>query len=354
MKHMMKCLIIPIFIMNRGCPNRCVFCNEKITAGDFPERVAEDDFRRTVDGYLDTAVPGRYGDVQIAFYGGNFTGMERSFQEELLRYALPYIRNRCVSSIRISTRPDWIDEPTLEFLRDRHVRTIEIGAQSLDDEVLALSQRGHSAEQVRKSMVLMEEIGFERGIHLMAGLPGDTKDRFLRTVADTIALHPNTARIHPTIVFRDTVLAGMYEAGEYRPISMEAAVDWCKEALLMFKRARIPVIRLGLHTTDEMIRPGSIAAGPFHPAFRSLVEGALFLDMALLLLQNAGPGDSVCFVLSPRDSSSFRGIRNENMLKLQGRLSGASLTLREDPLQERGTLIMTAGGRRYETDLERM
>ena len=347
----MKRLIVPIFVMNSGCPNRCVFCNERITAGDFPAMVTRDELNATVERYLAGARKERYDTVQIAFYGGNFTGMTYSSQERLLRYALPYIEKGIVSSIRISTRPDWIDARCLNFLKAHHVRTVEIGAQSLDDEVLALSKRGHTASQVKSAVALLKSGGFETGVHLMAGLPGDSKDRFYRTVSETIAFRPDTVRIHPTLVLRGTILADRYERGLYRTLSLNEAVDWCKDALRRFKAAGILVIRVGLHPTDEMVRGENVIAGPFHPAFRSLVESALFLDMALQLLQHMTPRiKSVCFSISPHDSSYFRGIRNVNIAALETRLPGTSLTVREDPLQKRDTIAMSADGRRYETD----
>jgi len=348
----MKRLIIPIFIMNRGCPNRCVFCNERITAGDFPAMVTRDEFNAIVERYLASAGNEYYQMAQIAFYGGNFTGMTLLYQKKLLRYALPYIEQGIVSSIRISTRPDWIDTCCLDFLKAHHVRTIEIGAQSLDDEVLALSKRGHTAYQVKNAICLLKSRGFETGIHLMAGLPGDSKNRFSRTVSETIALRPDTARIHPTLVLKGTVLADLYEQGLYQAISLNEAIDWCKDALRCFKKEHIPVIRMGLHPTDEMVRGGNVIAGPFHPAFRSLVESALFLDTALRLLAHVAPQTkSVCFSIAPQDSSYFRGIKNVNIATLGSHLPGISLAIREDLRQKRDTIAMIADGITYKADV---
>lgn len=336
--------------MNRGCPNRCVFCNEKITAGDYDE-IDEKLFNRTVDDYLKSKSNALPQEVQIAFYGGNFTGMETGLQEKLLAYALRLIQEGKVASIRISTRPDWIDEHSLGFLKRRYVKTIEIGAQSLNDEVLLLSERGHSSEQVKKAICALKSSGFETGIHLMAGLPGDTKASFLKSVSETIELRPDMVRIHPTIVLRNTKLAEMYEKGLYRALSMDEAVNWCKDALLLFKLAHIPVIRIGLHNTPEMFFEKGIVSGPFHPAFRTLVENSIFLDMALGLLHNVSPSSkSICFYISPKDSSYFRGIKNNTVMLLKDKLGETNFSIKEDMQQERNTLNLEVDGKIYRAD----
>ncbi len=336
-------LIIPIFVVYRGCPNRCVFCNEKITAGDFPDRITEDVFRETVYGYLNNKRR-KADNIQIAFYGGNFTGIDRNYQTRLLGFAQHFIEKGLVNSIRISTRPDYIDNESLRLLEKYHVRTVEIGAQSMVDEVLNLSNRGHSAADVKNGIRILKERGFETGMHLMVGLPGDTESRFKYTVDETIALHPDTVRIHPTIVFSDTALAESYRNGDYRPMTIGDAIEYCKYALIKFEEADIPVIRLGLQTTREMEEDGSIAAGPFHPAFRSLVEGSIFLDMASSLLERTQIRDKeITFILSPGDVSNFRGLRNQNISALKGRFKLMEITVKTDPVQERGMLVLTNG-----------
>ena len=337
-------LIIPIFVIYHGCPNRCIFCNEKKTAGDFPDRITESAFRETVYRYLNNKR--RKADrIQIAFYGGNFTGINRNYQTKLLRFAQPFLKKGVVNSIRISTRPDYIDNESLNLLEKFHVRTVEIGAQSMVDEVLNLSNRGHSAVDVRNSIKIFKERGFETGVHLMVGLPGDTRRRFEYTVDETIALHPDTVRIHPTIVFNDTALAESYLNGDYIPMTMDDAVEYCKYALIRFKEADIPVIRLGLQTTREMEENGSIVAGPFHPAFRSLVEGSIFLDRASSLLELTQIRDEeVTFTLAPRDVSNFRGLKNQNISTLKKRFKLTEILVKIDPDQEKGTLVMVGGG----------
>ncbi|HTZ41230.1 MAG TPA: radical SAM protein, partial [Syntrophales bacterium] len=255
----MKRLIVPFFIRNRGCAHRCVFCNERMIAGK-AGTVSEEGMRETVKLYS-TGGSRKYIGTEIAFYGGSFTGMTAEEQLELLHMAGRLIREGVVHSIRLSTRPDDIDERWMETLRKMGVTAIEIGAQSMNDEVLRQSGRGHTADHVREAIAILKKKGFETGVHLMAGLPGDRMETFEASVSDVIVCKPDTVRIHPVLVFRDTELADRYEQGDYRPLTLEEAVRWCKVAVIRFTRANIPVIRLGLYATGEMEKKGNILAG---------------------------------------------------------------------------------------------
>ena len=343
-------LIIPFFLRNRGCRHRCVFCNERIIAGNAPP-VTEDFMRRTVSACL-AGRGGRYDRREIAFYGGSFTGMPRDEMQELLDMASALIAQGAVHSIRVSTRPDDIDEARIRILASKGVSAVEIGAQSMDDGVLRKSERGHTTEDVRRAVRLCRDRGLETGLHLMAGLPGESRLSFEASVAETIRIAPDTVRIHPVIVFRDTQLARLYEQGEYRPLSLEDAVTWCKTALARLTRARIAVIRLGLQATEEMEKEGSILAGPWHPAFRSLVESELFRDMALELLENTGADSSGnVFHVAPADLSSFNGPGGRNRALLQSRLGGRPVAARPDPAVPRGALKLRNGRNEYGTSI---
>ncbi|MFB3925725.1 MAG: elongator complex protein 3 [Syntrophales bacterium] len=333
--------IIPLFIMYSGCPYRCIYCNERIAAGDHPPNITEEFFNTVIENHLRTF---RTADrIQIAFYGGNFTGMPEDYQVELLTYARPYIERGLVHSVRISTRPDYINPGRLKLLEDFSVRTVELGAQSMSDEVLRKSNRTHSAAQVRDAIALLKERGFETGIHLMAGLPGDSMDGFLYSVEEVISLRPDMARVHPTIVFRDTPLAGLYLSGDYTPLSLDDAVVYCKHALNRFTAEGIPVIRLGLQMNPAMEKPGVIIAGPFHPAFRSLVESAVFLDRAFDLIGSLDTHNAsqVTFFMCDRDISYFRGMENRNLPLIRERIRPAGLRIKADPSMKRGTLAVS-------------
>jgi len=343
-------MIIPIFLMNRGCPNRCCFCNERLTAGDRPERIEQDDFEAAVRSHLGTRKR-KQGPVQIAFYGGTFTALAEGEQRRLLELAAPFLASGAVESVRISTRPDGIDPEGLDLLAACGVRTVELGVQSFDDEVLKASGRGYDAAMAVEALGLLKARGFETGIHLMAGLPGEKHGSFLRTIDRTVAIRPDTVRIHPTLVLRDTPLAEAFRDGRYAPLTLEAAIEQCREALKRLTAAGIPVIRLGLQTTRELEQEGAVVAGPFHPAFRSLVVSSLLMEMASILLDTASDGtEGLRFSVPPADLDAFPGPGRRNLAALGKRLGLPEIPFAPDPSLPRGTLGLTAGGRTFRTD----
>jgi histone acetyltransferase (RNA polymerase elongator complex component) len=346
----MKPLIIPFFLRNRGCAHRCVFCNERMISGH-AEAITEAHMRETVKSYT-AGNSGKYDRVEIAFYGGSFTGMAPGEQMKLLRMACALVEEGIVHSIHLSTRPDDIRGPWLDTLKLMCVRAIEIGAQSMDDEVLRESGRGHTAGDVRRAIGILKDRGFETGVHLMVGLPGDSRIKFEASVSEIIHLGPDTVRVHPALVFKDTGLADRYENGDYLPLTLEEAVSWCKVALVRFTKAKIPVIRLGLQATGDMEREGNIIAGPWHPAFRSLVETALFRDMALELISKAG-GVSAgqVFHVAPADLSNFNGVARGNLAFLEGCFGRGTVAAKKDFALQRGTLLLRDGQRRYGTSI---
>jgi len=293
----------------------------------------------TVLRYLSTARPGKKSFVQIAFYGGNFTGLDTLEQDTLLEWAGRFIEAGAIQSVRISTRPDFIGRQEIRRLKESRVETVEIGAQSMVDDVLHLSRRGHTAEDVRQAVGTLKENGFETGVHLMAGLPGDSRDRFLYSVDEAARLKPDLVRIHPVLVFANTALAEACGNGDYVPLSMDEAIDLCGIALRRFERAGIRVVRIGLQPEGDMERPGVIMGGPYHPAFRTLVEAALFFEMASRLLASVpGKGAKAIFTVSPGDHSFFRGLNNANMEPLKVRAFPAVVAVTTDPGLRRGTV----------------
>lgn len=347
-------MIIPIFIINRGCPHRCLFCNEELIAENYPERLEEKGFRETVRAYLEDNRR-KSGPVELAFYGGTFTGMPREEQRRLLALAAPFLKEGAVDCIRISTRPDEIDAEGLDLLEAFGVRTVEIGAQSLDDDVLRLSKRGHRAADALRAVSLLKERGFATGIHLMAGLPGDSPERFAGTIDRTIALSPHMVRIHPTIVLRDTPLADAFRKGDYTPLTLAEAVLQCKDALKRLTAAGISVIRMGLQTTRGLEEPGAVVAGPFHPAFGSLVAAAIFLDMAADLCESVlsstlARGKTLSFTVSPADVFHLNGPRKANIAALKERFKPADIRITADPFLPRRTLILTERSRGVKID----
>lgn len=298
--------------MNSGCPQHCTFCNEKIAAGNFAPEVMKSFFDTEVASYLRWNRD-KLRRVEIAFYGGNFTGLAPDYQKRLLSWANTYIQKGQVDSIRISTRPDYIDDDQLIFLHASGVRTIEIGAQTFNDEVLRCTGRGHHAQATIRAMKLLKAHGFQTGLHLMVGLPGDTRESFRETLERTAELRPDTARIHPVLIFEDTQLASDYRLGHYQPLSLDEAVDWCLLAWETLTPAGIHIIRFGLQMTPEMSKEGAVLAGPMHPAFGSLVYSAIFYSATLKLLRDIPRETRILrFGVVERDLSNFRGLGNKN------------------------------------------
>jgi len=334
-------LIIPFFIMNAGCPHRCVFCNQRISAGDFPQPLTKDRF----DGELRASLmrnPDQSRKVEVAFYGGSFTGADAAYQEQLLSWAQDYIQRGVIDSIRISTRPDDVTDDAVSLLKKYGVKTVEIGAQSFVDDVLNQAQRGHVAADTKRAVCLLKKNGFHTGLHLMVGLPSDTQEGFSHSLDETVRLKPDTVRIHPVVVLKETRLAEMFLRGEYRPLGLPEAVQMCKTAWIQLTAAGIRVIRMGLHQTPEMTDPGSILAGPIHPAFGSLVLSAVFLDCTMKLMERLSfQAAQLTITLSRRDLSSFCGHRRGNLAAIKARYPLLDLIVETSQKQSRGEITLT-------------
>lgn len=271
MLEIKKHIVIPVFVPHKGCPFDCIYCNQKTISGQVKD-ASEADIRKTIEDYLKTS-----GDafVEIGFYGGSFTGISKQEQQWYLEIGLSYITAGKVSHMRLSTRPDYINNDILDFLSGYGVRTIELGAQSLDELVLASSNRGHNMAAVVKASEMIKKKGFSLGIQTMIGLPEDTREKAINTAKTVISLEPDIVRIYPTLVIRDTFLQKMYETGKYQPLSLEEAVDISAELLELYEENNINVIRIGLQPTESISQTGEVVAGPFHPAFRQLVQSRL-------------------------------------------------------------------------------
>lgn len=307
-------LIIPVFVPHVGCPHDCCFCNQRIISGS-AAAPSIDDVKRTVQSYVD--IMPNYDTVQIAFFGGSFTGIPTEDQKRYLEAARPYIENGLVDSIRISTRPDCINESILDMLSAYGVRTIELGAQSMNDDVLRRSGRGHSAEDTVNASRLIRKAGFELGLQTMTGLPGASFDDDLRTADRIISLSPDIVRIYPTIVIKGTHLHTMYERGEYKAPSLDETVLLCAGLSVKYSSAGIKVIRMGLQSSDNIADDGEIAAGPYHPAFGQLVRSKLAYDK-LIEIGKAEDGVYTAYVPAA-ELSDYIGQKkcNVNMLKAQ-------------------------------------
>lgn len=337
--------IIPIFISHFGCPHRCVFCDQNQIARPASTFPTSEEIGEEIERYLrfGTRKRKQHRTVQVAFYGGSFTALPLPIQKELLCSAAPFLEKGLIHSLRLSTRPDSISPECLEILTAHKVATVELGVQSMDDEVLRISQRGYGKQVVIKAVRALLQKNFEVGIQLMIGLPGESSQRFTATVEAVIELKPHFVRLYPTLVIKGTLLERWFQQGFYRPLPLEEALAYTKTALQQFRQARVPVIRVGLQPTPSLETPGTIVAGPYHPAFRQLVESSLLYEQAASLLACSGIGgeNSPTFLISPQDISTFYGQGRHNMKRLRETFGLQEITVKPDPQQERGTIALS-------------
>lgn len=303
--------ILPIFIPHAGCPHQCVFCNQKTISGQ--KTAALQGAREQIKKLLQWLRPS--ADNEAAFYGGSFTGLDAELQKQLLSLTDELIANRIIGSVRLSTRPDYISPQALELLQQHHVKLVELGVQSLDNNVLAAAERGHTAEQVSTAVKLLRQYGFKVGLQLMVGMPEQSFASVKETAAKVIELRPDIARIYPLLVIKGTPLEKSYDAGSFVPLSLEEAVEQSTYLYTAMERAGIKVIRIGLQPDEELCSPGNIVAGPFHPAMGELVKSRVVrnqLTPEIAKLTAMGIRDIV-LCCHPSLESKLRGQKNGNI-----------------------------------------
>ncbi len=329
-------VILPIFLPHQGCPNRCIFCNQKAIEREVPSPQRVSQFIESSLSCL--PVKKVQGEIQVAFYGGSFTEMERDIQMAYLKVIHPFLLRGQIHSIRISTRPDGLSEGTLSFLKSHGVKTIEVGAQSMINEVLSLSQRGHTKEDTLSAVLRLRQWGFEVGVHLMMGLLGDTFEGFLYSLDQVLSLRPDFIRIHPTLVLRGAPLEELWIQGKYLPLSLEETIHWLKRAVLGSEKASIPIARIGLQPSRDLEK--HLLAGPYHPALHQLVDSALFYEMAQRLLRRCSNESRVTLFCHPKDFSNLRGIRNENLSRLRAHFHLQEILIEAREELRRGSLLL--------------
>jgi len=323
----MNPVIVPFFIAHQGCPHTCVFCNqEKISGGSAALPTAAEILHR-ITRYRETAGSKQ---MEAAFFGGTFTSLSVSQQEQLLAPLLPLLKSGELASVRVSTRPDAIDAHTAEFLKARRVGTVELGIQSLDDTVLERAGRGHTARNAEDACRIVAGAGFRVGLQLMPGLPGDTAATSRATLRRALGFAPDFLRIYPTVVIAGTELERLYRAGAYTPMTLAGAVSICKVMLHDALKASVPVVRMGLQATDDLGPGGAVVAGPYHPAFRQLVEAELFLDLMVKLTTGLPPGARVTLSSAPSRISDVAGQRRTNIRLLLGMAGIEVIAIRAD------------------------
>ncbi|MGE5415916.1 MAG: elongator complex protein 3 [Acidobacteriota bacterium] len=314
---MKKHAIIPIFVPHFGCSYTCVFCNQKSITGQ-QNKLDPQSIPSIIEEHLatlpSTLIP------ELAFFGGSFTAIAEEDQIAYLEAAQPYIKNGSIKHIRISTRPDVIYKENLRLLFDYGVRVIELGVQSLDPEVLKASGRSYDPHIVGISSALIKDFGFILGHQVMVGLPQSNIDKEIATAKKIVEIGPDILRIYPTIVIRETPLARKYGHGEYRPLTLEEAIDACADLLTIYAKAGINIIRIGLQPTEELLAGSEVVAGPFHPSFGELVESEIFRRQAALAIAGfvkGGAAEQLRLFVNRRDLSKMIGHGRRNIRSLQ-------------------------------------
>ncbi len=298
---MMKKGNISIFVPHNGCPQQCSFCNQKTITGKQSQPTADD-----VEQAILTALKRKGYVYEIAFFGGSFTAIDREYMTTLLSVASQYIDNEKIVGIRISTRPDFIDDEVLSVLKKYGVTAIELGAQSMDDGVLSANLRGHTSADVVNASELIKKHGFELGLQMMTGLYTDTDEKAIETAKKIIGINPETVRIYPTVVLKNTYLAQLYEKEIFKPQTVDDAAALCTTLVPMFENAGIKVIRLGLHSSEDIKK--NMVAGAFHDSFGEIVKSRYMLNRILKY-----PPANYEIMVNPKSVSQLKGQQKRNI-----------------------------------------
>lgn len=313
--------IIPVFVSHMGCPNDCVFCNQRKING-ISDAITPNELEAYVNSYLKTMVRDQ---IELAFFGGSFTGIDKSLQEAYLNKAYDLKKRGLIHKIRLSTRPDYVDKEIANRLIRFGVDLVELGCQSFDDQVLLASKRGHTSSIIEVAVNRLKDSGIEVGIQLMLGLPEDNFQKFQYSVNQAIKLKPNCVRLYPALVIKDTELEEIYSTGDYKPLDVKTAAEWCAWAYETFYTHEIPVIRMGLQRTDLIDFDRAVIAGPFHPAFGELVLSLVFLNHIKKWIKdsNIEPDKltKICLITHPAQQSIVIGQHKANIKYLVDMLS---------------------------------
>ena len=337
---MKKQYIIPIFVPHLGCPNDCVFCNQRSISGQ-QKMITKEEVKENIEFYLKN-IKDKEAKIEVAFFGGSFTGIDVEKQEEFLQVAYEYIKQGKIQSIRISTRPDYINKAILKRLKKYKVETIELGVQSANDYILKKCNRGHNFADVKKASKLIRWYGFKLGHQMMVGLPESTRLDEVNTAKELIKLKPKMVRIYPVLVIKNTRLEKEFLNEKYTPLTVVQAVETCKELVSMFNKKKIEVIRIGLQNTDEITDPNSegseVVAGPYHPAFRQLVESGLWYDTIVSKIKQLNVKvKKVQVTVNPQDVNNVIGHKKENIEKLK-EMYTLDLSVKQDENIKQGKL----------------
>jgi len=322
-----KPFIIPIFLPQAGCPHQCIFCNQYAITNIQPSKISSIALTEIIEKFLSYNHRNN-PDVQISFYGGNFLGLPQAEIMKLLECAQSFVDCKKVTGIRFSTRPDTVTQKRLQLLKKYAIQTVELGVQSMIDDVLIKSRRGHSSESICQSTEILKKLGYQVGHQIMSGLPGDNSETFTQTIQQIIALKPDFVRLYPTLVLKGSILASWYRKGHYKPLSLNQAVTMAKDCLKQFQKNNIPIIRMGIQPQDNL--ESHILSGPYHPAFGHLVYSELLLDKVTEQIKLSST-NNIAILVHPKRMSEMKGIHQTNVKQLSGRFPHKTIQIISDP-----------------------
>lgn len=328
-----KPLIIPVFIPHSGCPHQCAFCNQTIITSQKPRLPDKSAIRRIVTEYY--PYKGKREQVELAFFGGNFLGLDPENIIQLLDLIQPYIHEKKIDGIRFSTRPDTITQQMLDLISPFNISTVELGVQSMNDEVLIQSKRGHNGRDTINAISLLKKYPFKIGVQVMVGLPGDTENLLLKSTRKLAQLAPDFARIYPLMILKNSLMEQWYKKGRYQPLRLEESIRLVKKMYHIFTTAHVNVIRMGLQTSDIMDDKSMLLAGPWHPAFGHLVFSEILYDTACNKIEQYRDlikGRDIVLKVHPRTESRLRGDKNYNLKKLNQRYPELNLSICSDKI----------------------
>ncbi|MDI6601425.1 MAG: radical SAM protein [Thermoanaerobacteraceae bacterium] len=322
---------IPIFVPQEGCPFKCIYCNQFTITGGI-ETVNAMYVEETIEEHLKTIPENSY--IEVGFFGGSFTGIQLSRQNELLSVAKRYKERGAIKGIRLSTRPDYINEKILQNLLEYGVTAIELGLQSMDESVLEASYRGHTPDDTRRAANLIKKYSFDLGLQMMIGLPNDDYYKDIRTAREIISMKADFVRLYPTLVIKNTYLEKLFKEGIYKPLTVEETIKICKDIMLLFTLADIPIIRLGLQTSDSINDNSDVIAGPFAPNIGEMVESALIRDMVLYYLRGRVNNDIIELTVNPLMMSKLVGYKRRNIELFKKELDCEVIIIQDEKLEK--------------------
>lgn len=310
---------IPIFVPEESCPFVCIYCNQRKISGTIKTPTPQET-EKIINEHLKT-LPKNNADnkIGIGFFGGNFTGINLKTQKQFLDIANKYLQKNQISSIRLSTRPDYIDQERLSFLKENNVSNIELGVQSTDNDVLEKSSRGYTDKDVFHASRLINEYGFTLGLQMMIGLPGDTQEKAIKTAEDIVSAGAKETRIYPLLVIKDTEIHKMYQKGLYTPLSINETINTCSKLVRIFNQANTKILRLGLHPSENLTIDKDLIAGPFSPALKQMVLSKIWLENLQELLISDNKTKTLTLEVHPLEANyaaGYNGTNKKELLKI--------------------------------------